>query len=121
MFESEIQRLRRLLHEQLTLAERDLESLLSVLGGAAPVLPDPADQACQESTKNLTLIRYNRTRAQIEAILRAVEALEGENRGMCAVCGEPIGVRRLLALPTARHCVDCQAMLDESDERRRVA
>ena len=45
--------------------------------------------------------------------LREIEAAEQRLRsgtyGGCARCGEPIPADRLVALPTARHCLGCAA------------
>lgn len=39
----------------------------------------------------------------------ALERLERGEYGVCSVCGEPIAVERLEALPTTRTCVRCAA------------
>lgn len=45
--------------------------------------------------------------AQIEAIDRALGELDAGTYGRCSVCGGPIGVERLLALPGVDTCVGC--------------
>ncbi len=38
-----------------------------------------------------------------------LEWLDSDLGGLCSSCGEPIPIRRLLAVPTTRHCVECSA------------
>lgn len=44
---------------------------------------------------------------QIEAIDRALAGLDAGTYGRCSVCGGPIAVERLLALPGVDTCVGC--------------
>ena len=57
-------------------------------------------------------------RAQVSALLRqarddlvaldgALERIDDGTLQTCAVCGDPIAVERLLALPSARTCIRC--------------
>lgn len=69
---------------------------------------DPADRASQEEEYALDLRARDRERkllAKIQASLRAID--EGEY-GYCQDTGEPIGLRRLLARPTATLSVEAQ-------------
>jgi RNA polymerase-binding transcription factor DksA len=52
------------------------------------------------------LSRATRHAAELDAALRR---LEGGTYGVCVDCGQPIGVDRLEALPTAVTCVVCAA------------
>lgn len=36
----------------------------------------------------------------------------GPGRGICVACGGPIAPARLLALPSARTCIDCQREIE---------
>ena len=47
------------------------------------------------------------SRAEIAAIRAALERMDAGTWEDCAACGEPIGHRRLAALPTAAVCVEC--------------
>ena len=70
--------------------------------------PDPADRASQEEEYALELRTRDRERkllAKIQASLRAID--EGEY-GYCLDTGEPIGLKRLLARPTATLSVEAQ-------------
>ena len=70
--------------------------------------PDPADRASQEEEYALELRTRDRERkllSKIQASLRAID--EGEY-GFCRDTGEPIGLKRLLARPTATLSVEAQ-------------
>jgi RNA polymerase-binding transcription factor len=50
-----------------------------------------------------------RERHQLDEILAALNRLEAGTYGVCETCSRPIPLVRLRALPTTRHCVECQA------------
>ncbi|HTP24114.1 MAG TPA: TraR/DksA C4-type zinc finger protein [Anaeromyxobacteraceae bacterium] len=50
--------------------------------------------------------------AEIDAALRRIE--EG-NYGRCELCGGPMGLQRLRAIPEARFCVSCSGQREEPD------
>jgi DnaK suppressor protein len=77
-------------------------------------LADPNDRASQEEEFALELSARERERKLIAKIDEALRQLEIGAYGFCETCGEPIGVRRLEARPTASLCVDCK----EIEERR---
>jgi DnaK suppressor protein len=72
------------------------------------VQSDPADRATLEeeyALELLTLEREHRLAAQIEAALRRIDA---DAYGFCEDTGEPIGLARLLARPTATRSIHAQ-------------
>jgi RNA polymerase-binding protein DksA len=74
-----------------------------------PLHPDSEEQAIElENQEALEVIEKTEATEihQIEAaLLRISEGIYGT----CAKCGEPIGPRRLKALPTAATCISCSA------------
>jgi len=46
-------------------------------------------------------------RAEIQQIRLALLRIENGTYGTCASCGEPIGMARLEAVPTATRCIKC--------------
>jgi DnaK suppressor protein len=60
--------------------------------------------------------RQRRLIDKINATLRRFSKT-GDNYGFCDACGNPIGIRRLEARPTANLCVDCKT-LDEIREKQ---
>jgi len=79
--------------------------------------PDPTDRATQEEEFNLELRARDRERKLIKKIDDALFMLDEGFYGHCEACGEPIGLRRLEARPTATLCVECKT-LDEIREKQ---
>lgn len=70
--------------------------------------PDPADRASQEEDHTLELRVRDRERKMLHKIDQAIERIDNENYGWCEESGEPIGIPRLLARPTASFSVEAQ-------------
>jgi RNA polymerase-binding transcription factor DksA len=49
----------------------------------------------------------NQAKADLEAIDASLGRLDDGTYGTCEACGEPIGVERHHAIPSASKCVDC--------------
>ncbi len=43
----------------------------------------------------------------------ALEKLDSGTYGICEICGKPIGMKRLMVVPTARLCIKCKAREEE--------
>jgi DnaK suppressor protein len=82
-------------------------------------LPDLNDRASHEEEVALELVARERERKLIGKIDEALRQLVSGNYGYCEVCGEPIGIRRLEARPTATLCLDCKE-IEEYRERQRA-
>ena len=74
--------------------------------------PDFADQASTASSRDWNMIRYNRNIALLKDIAVALKAIGNDSYGTCEMCGEHISDRRLLAIPSALFCIECQEMVD---------
>ena len=72
------------------------------------VVPDPADRATIEEEHALELRTRDRERKLLKKVQAAVQRIDCGDYGWCEETGEPIGVARLLARPTATLCVDAQ-------------
>lgn len=70
--------------------------------------PDPADRASQEEEYALELRTRDRERKLLAKIQESLRDIEEGAYGFCADTGEPIGLRRLLARPTATLSVEAQ-------------
>ncbi len=57
-----------------------------------------------------------RERRQLDEVNAALGRLESGTYGVCEQCSRPIPLARLRAMPSARYCVECQAI----EERRRT-
>ena len=94
------------------LLERKAEILIS-LGINVRELADPEQRLGADPDKiahdEFVRLRVNRVlQGQLRQIEDALERLKSREYGICAGCGSAIPSRRLLAIPWARLCVDCQ-------------
>ena len=70
--------------------------------------PDPADRASQEEEYALELRTRDRERKLLAKIQESLRDIEEGDYGYCRDTGEPIGLKRLLARPTATLSVEAQ-------------
>ena len=70
--------------------------------------PDPSDRASLEEDHTLELRVRDRERKLLHKIDEALARVETGRYGWCEETGEPIGVDRLLARPTATCSVEAQ-------------
>lgn len=72
------------------------------------VVPDPADRATIEEEHALELRTRDRERKLLKKVQAAIKRIDEGDYGYCEETGEPIGVRRLLARPTATLSLEAQ-------------
>lgn len=72
------------------------------------VVPDPADRATIEEEHALELRTRDRERKLLKKIEQSIVLIDGGEYGYCDETGEPIGVGRLLARPTATLSLEAQ-------------
>lgn len=72
------------------------------------IVPDPADRATIEEEHALELRTRDRERKLLKKVQQALARIEGGDYGYCEETGEPIGVPRLLARPTATLSLEAQ-------------
>jgi DnaK suppressor protein len=72
------------------------------------VVPDPADRATIEEEHALELRTRDRERKLLKKIAQSLGRLETGDYGFCDETGEPIGLGRLLARPTATLSLEAQ-------------
>jgi DnaK suppressor protein len=70
--------------------------------------PDPADRATLEEEHALELRTRDRERKLLKKIDQALMRIEDGTYGYCEETGEPIGIQRLLARPTATLTIEAQ-------------
>jgi DnaK suppressor protein len=70
--------------------------------------PDEADRATQEEEHVLEQRIRDRERKQLHKIDSALDRIANGTYGYCEVSGEPIGLRRLMARPTATLSIEEQ-------------
>ena len=69
---------------------------------------DPADRATIEEEHALELRTRDRERKLLKKVQAAIKRIDEGEYGYCEETGEPIGVRRLLARPTATLSLEAQ-------------
>jgi DnaK suppressor protein len=70
--------------------------------------PDPADRATLEEEHALELRTRDRERKLLKKIDQSLARIEDGSYGFCEETGEPIGLQRLLARPTATLSIEAQ-------------
>ena len=70
--------------------------------------PDPADRATLEEEYALELRTRDRERKLLQKIDQAVARIDHGEYGSCEDTGEPIGLQRLMARPTATLSLEAQ-------------
>ena len=70
--------------------------------------PDPADRATQEEEYALELRTRDRERKLLAKVQATIRSIDEGDYGFCTDTGEPIGLKRLLARPTATLSVEAQ-------------
>ena len=70
--------------------------------------PDPADRATLEEEHALELRTRDRERKLLKKIDQALARIDDGSYGYCEETGDPIGIQRLLARPTATLTIEAQ-------------
>ena len=78
---------------------------------------DAIDSSVEEQDRELDLLLQEREQTRLEGIEIALKRIESDDFGYCDECGEEISKKRLLAVPLARTCINCQSNI----ERNRLA
>jgi len=72
------------------------------------VAPDPADRATLEEEHALELRARDRERKLLKKVESAIVRIDSGDYGYCEETGEPIGIQRLMARPTATLTIEAQ-------------
>lgn len=72
------------------------------------VVPDPADRATIEEEHALELRTRGRERKLLKKVQAAIKRIDDGDYGYCEETGDPIGVARLMARPTATLSLEAQ-------------
>nr|QIE07356.1 RNA polymerase-binding transcription factor DksA [Burkholderia sp. B8(2020)] len=96
-------RLEQLQEEILRNAGQTTENLRETV-----IVPDPADRATIEEEHALELRTRDRERKLLKKVQQSLARIETGDYGWCEETGEPIGIPRLLARPTATLSLEAQ-------------
>lgn len=72
------------------------------------LVPDPADRATIEEEHALELRTRDRERKLLKKVQQSLLSIDSGDYGWCEETGEPIGIPRLLARPTATLSLEAQ-------------
>lgn len=97
------ERLKRLEQEIISNAGTTTENLRET-----QFVPDPADRATIEEEHALELRTRDRERKLLKKVQQSITMIDSGEYGWCEETGEPIGLARLLARPTANLSLEAQ-------------
>jgi DnaK suppressor protein len=97
------QKLQQMEREILTNADETVEHLHENV-----VVPDPADRATIEEEHALELRTRDRERKLLKKVQQSITRIDAGDYGWCEETGDPIGVARLMARPTATLSLEAQ-------------
>ena len=117
MNKSQIKHFIKILNDWKLELSSDIDRTVSHMQDELTAYADPNDRASQESDMALELRNRDRERKLIKKIDETLKNIDNDEYGYCAACGEEIGLKRLLARPTATLCIDCKT-LDEIREKQ---
>ena len=80
---------------------------------------DANDRASWEEQANIALRIVEREQKLLPKILQALERIRLGDYGYCLESGEPIGIPRLLARPTAEYCAEVKAVQELKEDHYR--
>lgn len=96
-------RLQQMERELLANADETTEHLRETV-----IVPDPADRATIEEEHALELRTRDRERKLLKKVQQALGRIDSGEYGFCEETGDPIGIPRLLARPTATLSLEAQ-------------
>jgi len=74
---------------------------------------DVADKAANSYTKEFLFHQSDENRRLLQLVGEALGRLKNGTYGLCVSCREEVQVKRLEAVPWARHCIECQEKQDQ--------
>lgn len=96
-------RLKEMERELVSNADETTEHLRETV-----IVPDPADRATIEEEHALELRTRDRERKLLKKVQASIHRIDAGDYGWCEETGEPIGIPRLLARPTATLSLEAQ-------------
>ena len=118
MNKRELERFRKLLHEQRDQIQGNTKKALS---GDIHVDPDDFPDEMDIASSEMTLQFAGRLRGGEQGLLAKIDAglrkIETGEYGECVMCGEQIGVARLRARPVAELCIECKSEQEKLERR----
>ncbi len=100
--------------EELEYCKRELEKSLSEAAGESSTYSfHMADQGTDAQEREKTFMFAARQGKYIQTLESALERIENGTYGVCSKCGSKISEGRLIAVPTAKLCINCKSAGEE--------
>lgn len=99
-------------HEILSQVDHLEHDLRDEMADSQNTPGDLADHGAGELSQHLSVTLMENDRLELERIEEALRRLEEGTYGVCDVCGKPIPLSRLRALPWANRCIACQSRFE---------
>ena len=77
--------------------------------GPGDAVDDSSGHACKENM----LASYSQNRTKLRKVELALKRISTGDFGICAACGDTIGLKRLQAVPWAINCIECQEQSEQ--------
>ena len=111
--------------QRLRDARRELLRTLALTDGELSTLESHqvgprAEDAATATVRSILSRLEGHQKRELDEIEDALARLARGTYGRCQRCGMAISPARLSAMPTARHCVDCQRKLEAAISERRA-
>jgi DnaK suppressor protein len=110
-FRASLQQQEHELRQVIDKAEKEVR----VLTDAGPL--GAMDLSCDNSFKESMFAHISQIRRQLRLVQYALARIRNGEFGTCAGCEDTIGLKRLQAVPWARHCFDCQERFEQVQRR----
>jgi RNA polymerase-binding protein DksA len=114
--------LMRQLDHRLAARETELVALLHAQSRAATApaveshdVQDFKDIAAQETQSAVDIVAAWHAAQELSEVAAARRRIDHGSYGLCQSCGEPIAESRLLAMPAAPFCTECQSQHERGD------
>lgn len=120
MAEDRYKELRKMLEERRAKIQQEIEGMFpsGKQGRNSESGPDAVEDPDDVIADEIEFALVQMKSETLNKINDAVPRLEQGEYGKCFEWGDPIAVRRLLALPFALRCKDCEAAKEVADQRQ---
>jgi DnaK suppressor protein len=115
MNEQQLEFFRNLLNEQKEELEKSIQEAKTNLAQTERNT-DLSDVATQQEMQQLYLRTVERQSKLLNKVNKTLEAIDNGDYGYCEVLGKPIGLKRLLARPTATMCIQAKEMQEHQEK-----
>jgi DnaK suppressor protein len=107
LFESGLRDQQRELARAIERGQKEIRALADSGPG------DAIDDSCGNASKEHLVARHTHNRTQLRKVELALKRISIGDFGICAACGDTIGLKRLQAVPWATNCITCQEQSEQ--------